>query len=499
MNALERRLVQSPTLPTIPRVAQRLLQVLEGEEIDLAELAELISLDPGLSVRVIRLINSPMYGLSREIVSLRDAVLYLGLSSVRSVALSFSFLSAFSKGPEEDERVHQLWHTSLMNALATRRLAAEIGGWDPEEAFLTGLVTHCGVVMMLRGVAEYAPLLDRFLAGELDLIELERRHLETTHPRLGSLLLEAWRFPTHICETVARHHDETALRDEGPAGIRTRTLLAAWMCARDLTVAGFSERTPSLEHRVSSLLGIPVVVARDVVSELPAELRETAGLFDIAVEEQLTYPELLTLANESLSRLALEAEQSARELADVLAIGRNAFKDIGDPEPTPESRDAETGLLSTQAFERLLQAFQRRAREIRRPIGVMLLKVDSFKSLVERRGREIALEVLARIGDRIGQLTRGTDHRARLAEDEIALVVPGCSGSNLVRVAERIRFGVEDRALDTSVGPLCAQLVLGLAVTQPHKDAMDAGTLIRFAISAAERAALTSDRLFLAE
>ena len=497
MNQLECKLVKSPTVPTIPRVAQKLLDLLNRKDVELGQLADLISVDPSLTMKVIRLINSPLYGLVREITSLRDAVVYLGMNAVRSVALSFSFLSAFPSDAKSGDRLDGLWRTALMNGLAARRLASEVGGWDVEEAFLAGLVADSGTLLMYRAIPEYSQLVDRFYEGEADLLELEQEQLETTHPRLGSFLLEAWKFPDHLVELIKYHHDPTLVEDDSDLEQRARVLYAAWLCARALTVPGFTDKISSLEHRVSGVLGIPVVVARGIAAELPNELRETASLFEVPVDEQRSYDELLDEANQKLSRMALEADQSARDLAGALAVGRTAFREVPHLRDEPENLDAETGLLSRPSFDRLLEAFHRRAREIHRPIGLMVFQIENLKSILEHNGQEVALEALAKIGERVLHLIRQSDYCARFSEDQIGVLAPGCSAPNLLHAAERIRFGFEEGALSTSAGPLSCQVVVGLASATPHKDAVDPQTLVSFACSALDRAKLTPERLLL--
>ena len=154
----------------------------------------------------------------------------------------------------------------------------------------------------------------------------------------------------------------------------------------------------------------------------------------------------------------------------------------------PEYLDAETVLLCRPAFEQLLDSFHRRAREIHRPIGLIIFEVENLKSIAEHQGHAVTLEVLAGIGERVSRLTRQTDYTARLAEDQIAVLAPGCGGPNLAQAAERIRFGIEQGALETSAGPVSCQVVVGLASTTPHKDAIDPQTLVSFACSAVDRA-----------
>ena len=282
MNDFERHLIGSPSLPTLPAVAQRILEVCSRDETDLIELSNTISYDPAIATKVLRLINSPAYGLCREIVSMREAVLYLGFNAVRSIALSFSILRTFrgEDGPST-EGLDELWRTSLAGALAAQRLAREVGGWDSEEAFLSGLIADCGVLLMYKEVPEYPSIVARFRQGEADLLDLERADLPTNHMRIGALLLEAWSFPVHFRTVIDAHHDPSRLAGDSSLEIRVRVLNSAWLCARALTVPGFEADILRLDHRVARLLGLPVAVVRAIASELPDEIREVASLFEL--------------------------------------------------------------------------------------------------------------------------------------------------------------------------------------------------------------------------
>ena len=498
MNELEQSLINSPTLPTVPKVAQRLLELIQDENVTLSDLQDLISVDVALSAKIIRLINSPLYGLSREVLSIKDAALYLGLNTVRSIALSFSLLSTFSNDAGKDDALDAIWQTSLMNALATRRLASEFGGWDPEEAFLSGLLADCGVLLFHLKLPEYAQILQRFEAGEADLLELEQTSLGTSHARIGGLLLDAWKFPTSLSEIVSLHHDTEAAHLDSPIGLRVRTLHAAWQYARTLTVSGFTSGINQLEQRVSAMVGIPPTPARTLAMELPDELRETIACFEIPADRVRSYEDLLAEATQMLGQTMIEADQSAKELAEELAAGRRAFGDLRDRVTDPEDLDEETGLLNELAFEQLLESYHSRAKGIRRPIGLLIMTVENFKSISESEGREVALEGLRQISERASHLTRQTDQWARFAENQIALLAPGCSSNNLRRAAERLRFGVEERALETSSGALPCQVAIGVAATNPHEDAVDFETLLGFASYAAKQAEHDAERIVLA-
>ena len=486
MNEFERRLIESPDLPTLPAVAQRILELCNQVDIDLIHLSNTISADPAITTRILRLINSPAYGLTREIVSIREAVLYLGFNAVRSVALSFSFLRSLREGHTPSVKgLNEVWRTSLMNALATRRLAQEVGGWDGEEAFLAGLIADCGTLLMYKLVPEYPDLVVSFRQGEADLLDLERANLSTDHMRLGELLLEAWRFPEDFRTLIAGHHDSSRLPTDSTLELRARILTASWICARALTVPAFAPETLRLDRRVAGLLGLPVAVVRAIASELPDELRDTAAVFEIAADQQLGFDELLERANQRLSQLALEGEQAqmqAREEGE--KYDRILFTDLRRKLGSSLSTDESSGLLSRDSFDIVLDAFFRRAREARSSLSVMVIELEELKAL----GPAIAGEVIREVRSRVEAQTRSSDVSARFAEDQVSVLIAGCWPADLEHVAERVRVEVEGRPFVTRGTERSFSVAIGVATTTPHLDALDPRAFVRLVCSALDRA-----------
>jgi diguanylate cyclase (GGDEF)-like protein len=486
MNEFERRLIESPDLPTLPAIAQRILELGNQVDTDLIHLSNTISADPSIATRILRLINSPAYGLPREIVSIREAVLYLGFNAVRSVALSFSFLRSLREGhvPSVDG-LNELWRTSLMNALATRRLAQEVGGWDGEEAFLAGLISDCGTLLMYKLVPEYPDLVVSFRNAHADLLDLEQANLETDHMRLGELLLEAWRFPEEFRMLIAGHHDSSRLPQDSALELRARVLTASWLCARALTVPAFAPETLRLDRRVAGLLGLPVPVVRAIASELPDELRETAAVFEIPAEEQLSFDELLVRANQRLSELALEGEQAqARAREEGERYERVLFTDLRRQFGSSLSTDEASGLLSRDSFETVLEAFFRRAREARSSLGLAVVELDELKTL----GSEFTGEVVREVRSRVEAQTRNSDVSARFSEDQVTVLIAGCWPADLEHVAERIRVEVEGRPFIAGGAERSFSVAIGIATATPHLDALDPRAFVRLAFSALDRA-----------
>jgi putative nucleotidyltransferase with HDIG domain len=192
-------------LPAQPAAALKVLRLVEDPRSSSADLARLIEADPVLSARVMRLANAPYYGLSRKVGSASRAVVLLGFSTVRALAVSAacSLLNDdASLGPAG------FWSHSVATAAAASVVAGEIGA-PAGEAFSCGLLHDIGVALLFRRdrsgylAAATGPEVtsaSSFLAAEADAFGL-------THTEAGAAALEAWRFPPAFVRAVADHHN----------------------------------------------------------------------------------------------------------------------------------------------------------------------------------------------------------------------------------------------------------------------------------------------------
>jgi HD-like signal output (HDOD) protein len=181
-------------------LSARLLAATGTADTDLREVASLIGTDPGLTLRVLRVANSPYYGQSREVATVPRAIALLGLDTVRVIAAAACL--DHSLVGREDTRVlaTALLRHSLFCAEAARRLAeADAPGTGPE-AFMAGLLHDIGCAVLLadrRGtVAVRGPLTD-----------VEHYEIADLHAETGAALCAAWRLPDALRARIARHHD----------------------------------------------------------------------------------------------------------------------------------------------------------------------------------------------------------------------------------------------------------------------------------------------------
>jgi putative nucleotidyltransferase with HDIG domain len=193
-------------LPTIPIVLGRILAVIEGERSSTRDLVDVIERDQALTSRLLKLANSALFGCSRKVATVPRAIVLLGFSTVRNLALGVKMWDTLSTGGRQREVVGALWHHSALVAAAAKLLAARIRGVDPDVTFTAGLLHDVGkLVISLKIGMRYWGLVDRVDDGRpIDVIE--RAEFGVDHAQVGGWLAEAWRMPAVIVGAIRDHH-----------------------------------------------------------------------------------------------------------------------------------------------------------------------------------------------------------------------------------------------------------------------------------------------------
>ncbi|WP_187682507.1 HDOD domain-containing protein [Pseudomonas fluorescens] len=195
---------------------------------DLEVIAKLISQDPGLSGALLKIVNSPYYGLSNKIASIQRAVNLLGSRSVINLINAQSI-----KGEMNDDTIitlNRFWDTAQDVAMTSLSLAKRIGSQAVDEAYALGLFHDCGVPLMLKRFPNYMPVLEEAYAGasaECRVVDTENRVLNTNHAVVGYYTAKSWRLPEHVTNAIANHHNALAIfSDESSSNSELKNLLA---------------------------------------------------------------------------------------------------------------------------------------------------------------------------------------------------------------------------------------------------------------------------------
>ncbi len=194
------------TLPAMPSVAMELMLAFSDGELEIETLARKLSWDQALVARVLRVANSPFYGLRRQICTVQEAIVVLGLSSVRMLVTAAAIIGQFPMRARRDHDLHAFWRHSIGVACCAKLLCAGVRQ-NPDTAFVCGLLHDIGRLVLLHYYPEqYARVEDYCVREDVSRLDAERAVLGLDHAAIGAALVAHWNFPAQIQQVVAGHH-----------------------------------------------------------------------------------------------------------------------------------------------------------------------------------------------------------------------------------------------------------------------------------------------------
>ena len=202
-------------LPSMPEVAFEVIRIADQAESSALKVANTLSRDPSLSARVLRLANSAFYGMSREVSSVQDSVIVLGMRTTKSlslVAASFPWLHIALKG--KGLKPELLWNHCISCAHFSKAIAKKLDGVDAELAFCIALLHDMGTVALyLTLETEFNQLIRAAKESEVPFDQMERELLSFDHAELGAALAESWNLPKIYSQAIRYHHRPSVLEE----------------------------------------------------------------------------------------------------------------------------------------------------------------------------------------------------------------------------------------------------------------------------------------------
>jgi putative nucleotidyltransferase with HDIG domain len=210
---LKNLITRMNSLPSAPAALSDLVRILRSAVASIRDAADLVAGDMALSAKVLQLVNSAFFGTRRQIVSPREAVAYIGVESLRTLALSVGAFSGFAGG---ESRLFSL-DALQAHAAAVARIAGKIVQVEKaptsvqDETITAGLLHDVGKLVLASNFPEdYEKALAE--AGSMPLCDAERDVFGATHAEVGAYLLWLWGLPDAVVEAAAFHHDPRACR-----------------------------------------------------------------------------------------------------------------------------------------------------------------------------------------------------------------------------------------------------------------------------------------------
>lgn len=197
------------SLPTLPSAQTKLTEEMQKDEPSLERIGEIVARDIGLTAKIMQLVNSAFFGLPRQINDPQEAVAYLGLTTVRALAMSAEIFSQF------DHRLCRLFSLDILerHSWATGLLARRVAHLERQnnqmmdQCFLAGLLHDIGQLVLAIGLPEeYSQAILQSQQKKLPICQVEQEIFGASHADVGAYLLGLWGLPNVIVEAVAWHH-----------------------------------------------------------------------------------------------------------------------------------------------------------------------------------------------------------------------------------------------------------------------------------------------------
>jgi putative nucleotidyltransferase with HDIG domain len=271
IQSLRNRVERINTLPTIPSVLKKMLGVIENPRVSLSEISDFISNDPALATKVIKMVNSPIYGFPGRISSVNQAVILLGLNVVKGLLLGVSVFDLMQKS------MIGLWEHSIGCAVVARIIAKKKQFKEPEEVSAGALLHDIGkVILILQFPDDYQKAMNEAEKSDKTIAVAEKDYFAANHTSAGAWVAQKWSFPRNLTDMIECHH-KPHLAKNAPFQTAVVHLSDVLLRGRGFGFAGDS-KAPPVNPATWEKLQLSKEDIKDVLSESEDALEMTKDL-----------------------------------------------------------------------------------------------------------------------------------------------------------------------------------------------------------------------------
>lgn len=449
------RIRNCATLPSLPTIAVQVLELAQKEEVDIGEIARIISKDPALSGKILKTVNSSFYGRQQAVSTISQALVILGLQSVKTLVLGFSLVSNLAKSKSKGFQHINYWRHSIFGAAAARSIAGKLGIVQQEEAFLIGLLSDIGMLVLDQVLGdEYGEIVERAVSHH-DISRIELETLQMTHAQVSGTLAEQWKLPPLLSTPIAFHHNSAGVTDPQLKRL-TEVVEFAARCADVFVDKEPAQAIADVRALAKSVHGLEQDVVDKLLEEIGTKTKEIAPLFEINLGPMQTYDVILKRANEALINLTLQTQAQAQNLQQQNAeLKQQALT------------DRLTGLANRAAFDQKCESMFADAQSAGTPLSVLFIDLDKFKVLNDTHGHAAGDEALRVVGKLLKQAARAQDVAARYGGEEMTLLLPDTPRQIAAIIGETIRKAIESKPVEHESKHIPVTASIGVASWEP--------------------------------
>lgn len=248
-------------VPPFPAVAQRVLTLVGREDVHIQQIGDVIKTDPSFSAELLRFANSALFGVRREVKSIPQAIMLVGMNQLKTMATMVA-LNRMIRSSVRVAALRKVWQHSLATAIIAEE-AARLCRLPRDNAYTYGLLHNLGTLGLMSAFpSEYLNMLEVSNENGYDLLKTERDLFEIDHCAAGAYMAQDWDFPDELAAAIATHHDDPVPQENSLDNV----LKVSWRLA---DCYGFSVFTPDPKWTLELLLGLIPNAASSWIGESP--------------------------------------------------------------------------------------------------------------------------------------------------------------------------------------------------------------------------------------
>ena len=221
-SAIEQAFVKNLTIPPRPQIVSVLFEEMSRDEPDLRRVAKCIAADVGLAGAMLKVVNSPAFGLARKATSVAQAIDLLGMRNVSGIATGLVIRHSIGNSSAA-AGLDRFWDSAEKTAVISAHLARALRDVPADEAYTFGLFHDCGIPLLMRQFPAYRETLARAnRSAERSFTQIEEEDVGTHHAAVGYFLARSWQLPDSLSMAILRHHDIEVFHDAAvPGAVRS--------------------------------------------------------------------------------------------------------------------------------------------------------------------------------------------------------------------------------------------------------------------------------------
>jgi len=266
-------------IATLPEITLKIIELVENPRSTAQDLHKVISNDPALVARILKVVNSAFYGLPGQIGSINRAIVLLGLNAVKNIVIAASLAKLFRGGKVcANFEAKELWTHSISVGVMSRMLVVKINNTLPDEAFLAGLIHDIGILVELQAMREkLVDVVEKSAAGTDRYVDIETRVIGVDHQAFGAALTTKWKFPRSFQFVTGYHHNPMSLAHEC-RWMSCIVHVADHICCREGMGFSLTCKNEPLDSAALTELGVTMETVNELAKNLPTAMKETEAL-----------------------------------------------------------------------------------------------------------------------------------------------------------------------------------------------------------------------------